>query len=193
MSKKLFRAAAILLISALSVSMFACDRSEKESVTPRSELLSNEQISTLEWYAGAFAEYGSDYGADNPMLISNIETFVYYLYNDFMPSSGSYYSVASDESDAVLDALFGTHSTMRTRVTAGKDYYYADGFYYIIPSPQRITAGFIEGSDAQLDDGSIRLSFSVTRDEEKVFNILLTVEITDGGLSVLSSRIHNFS
>ncbi len=193
MNRTFSRIAAILLISALSLSLFACDRSEKESDAPKSKLLSNEQLSTLEWYAGAFAEYGHDYDTDNPMLISNIETFVNYLYNDFEPSSASYYSVASDESDAVLDVLFGTHNTLRTKATAGKSYYYADGFYFVMPSSQKITARFIEGSDTQLDDGSIRLSFSVAKDEEKVFNILLTVGITDGELSVISSQIHNFN
>lgn len=194
MKIKYFRTGIIVLITLLSIFMLACSRNEvKEPSLPESELLSNEQLSTLGWYAGAFAEYGHDYDPDNPMLITNIEAFVYYLYNDFEPSSGAYYSVDSDESDAVLDQLFGTHSTMRTKVTAGKDYYYADGSYFIKQSPQNITARFIQGSEIELEDGGIRLSFCIAKDGEDVFNIVMTVELAEEGLSVMSSQIHNFS
>ncbi|MBQ5487573.1 MAG: hypothetical protein IIT70_01790 [Clostridia bacterium] len=121
---------ALVLAAAIIVSCFACTHKDPGE---KADGLTDEQIESIKQIAEAFFECGVEVDSESALPVTQMEAFVYYLYNDELTADASGFgSVPVDESDARIHSYFGFKPVLRThKNNSDQDFYYKNNYYYV--------------------------------------------------------------
>lgn len=111
------------------------------------------QRSSILDLAEAFIECGLSYNADNALSISEIEKFIYYLYDDEFTGTDAYSSIDASEALARIKMYFGIDNILRTHKKGeGQLFYYSDGKYYVSHKDGVVESFTIVSAEKDEDD-----------------------------------------
>lgn len=179
--KKLTSIALALLFMAALFAAPACKKPQQGE--ENTEFPNEKQTANIIAIAEAFYEYGEEYGPEHALSFSELEKFVWYLYNGELTADASGFgSVPADEADARLRSFFGLSPVLRTyqRQDAEQNYYYKNDRYYIRVSGPSYERGGIT-SAVKNEDGtySVRVSLFSDKGFETVLDFIFNVEGDD--------------
>ncbi|MBR3299566.1 MAG: hypothetical protein IKI64_10285 [Clostridia bacterium] len=156
MKKNIHRCAALLLCSFALFSLLfsaACSGDKDGSSKTDSFGFNEAQRSSILDLAEAFIECGLSYNADNALSISEIEKFIYYLYNDEFTGSDAYSSIDASEALARIKMYFGIENILHTHKRGeGQPFYYSDGKYYVSHKDGVVESFTIVSAEKDEDD-----------------------------------------
>ncbi len=140
------RVSSALLCAALAfASVFAAgcgkDDNKKPEVSGLTEIQSRNILAICE----AFIESGKNYNSENALTITDMEKFVYYLYNAELEAAGDGYARVSEaDAAARIKAYFGVETLMHVRRNLfDANFDFADGSYIIRPNSPAVTSSVI--------------------------------------------------
>ena len=146
---------ALAIAAVILVSCFACTHKDPE----KTGSLTDEQLASINKIAEAFFECGIEVDSESALPVSQIESFVNYLYNDELTAGeNGYGSVPADDADARLYSYFGFKPVLRTRKNnSDQDFYFQNDNYYV--RVRQSAAGEIKLLSAEkTDDGKLTAS-----------------------------------
>lgn len=151
--------------------------------------LTEAQKSAVLTAAEAFYETGLVYDERNPLSISRIEQFVYYIYNgELTAGEDGYGSVALDEAENRIMTLFGIKKLLHTKKNADPaQKYYCEGDRYYVRVNEPAAECSIASSEWD-ENGNAKITVAVKGADGVGAVLEFTAHLADGKLTLNSCK-----
>lgn len=166
--KKLVLFAAFI---AFAGTLIACNGGSVLNTNEPNDDIDRELSARIENVAEAFYESGITFDEETPIEFSEIESFLYYLYNDELTASENGYALLSEtDADRTCIEIFSVAPKLRYRFDFEDDvlFYYKNKNYFIKPN---------ESAAKSIDVKSV-----LEEDEDGRFTATVDIEGADGSM-----------